>query len=167
MTDRRKNILVVDALEDTRERLATPRKRDYRVMRAASGEAALALMERDEVDLLVADVDLPGVSGLQLLQIVKANYPFTESILVTATSDLDGAVQAIKLGAYHFLSTSVDPDTLRTTVAHALERQDLNRRVQNLHAEVQDLGDRDFVTGPSPAMRGLLETVQDRKSVAQ
>jgi DNA-binding NtrC family response regulator len=159
MTGRRKNVLVVDALEDTRERLATPLKRDYRIMRAASGEAALALMERDEIDLLIADVDLPGVTGLELLQIIKANYPFTESILVTATSDLDGAVQAIKLGAYHFLSTSVDPDTLRTTVAHALERQDLNRRVQNLHAEVQDLGDREFVTGPSTAMHGLLDTV--------
>ena len=159
MTGRRKNVLLVDALEDARERLATPLKRDYRIMRAASGEAALALMERDEVDLLVADVALPGITGLELLQIIKANYPFTESILVTATSDLDGAVQAIKLGAYHFLSKSVDPDTLRTTVAHALERQDLNRRVQNLHAEVQDLGDREFVTGPSAAMRSLLETV--------
>src|SRR5262249_16640324 len=99
MTARRKNILVVAAGEDPRERLATPLKRDYRVIRAASGEAALEQMERDEVDLLIADVDLPGVSGLELLQIVRANYPLTESILVTATSDLDGAVQAIKLGA--------------------------------------------------------------------
>ena len=78
---------------------------------------------------------------------------------MTSTSDLDGAVQAIKLGAYHFLSKSVDPDSLRTTVGHALERQDLNRRVLNLHAEVQDLGDREFVAGPSRAMHDLLETV--------
>jgi len=159
MTARRKNILVVDAGEDTRERLATPLKRDYRVVRAASGEAALELMERDEIDLLIADVDLPGLTGLELLQIVRANYPLTESILVTATSDLDGAVQAIKLGAYNFLSKTVHPDALRTVVAHASERQDLNRRVLTLQTEVQDLGDREFVAGPSRAVRELLDTV--------
>ena len=74
--------MVVDALGDSRERLATPLKRDYKVLRAASGEAALALMEREEIDLLISDVQLPGVTGLELLQIVRANYPLAESILV-------------------------------------------------------------------------------------
>ncbi len=159
MSDRRKNVLIVDASEDTRERLATPLKRDYRVVRAASAEGALAAMERDEIDLLVTDVDLPGLTGFELLQVVKVNYPLTESIFVASASDLDAAVQAIKLGAYHYLDKGVDPDSLRTAVAHALERQDLNRRVLTLHAEVQDLGDREFVAGPSRAMRDLLETV--------
>ena len=102
-------MLVVDALGDSRERLATPLKRDYRVLRAASGEAALALMEREEVDLVIADVQLPGVTGLELLQIVRANYPLAESILVADGSDLEGAVQAIKLGAYHFLEQRYRP----------------------------------------------------------
>jgi DNA-binding NtrC family response regulator len=152
--------MLVDAVEGDRERLAAPLRREYRVLRAASGEAALAAMERDEVDLVVSDVRLPGVTGFELLQIVRANYPLTESILVTATSDLEGAVQAIKLGAYHFLSKDVDPDDLRTTVAHALERQDLNRRVLTLREEVQDLGDREFVTGSSRTLRDLMEVVR-------
>jgi DNA-binding NtrC family response regulator len=160
MSVRRKNILIVDPNEETRDRLTTPLKRDYRVLRAASGEAALALMERDEIDLLISDIDLPGVTGLELLRIVRANYRLTESILVTSTSDLDGAVQAIKLGAYQYLSKEVDPDGLRTAVAHALERQDLNRRVLTLHAEVQDLGDREFVAGQSRIMRELMDLVQ-------
>ena len=160
MSVRRKTVIVVDAGEETRERLATPLKREYRVLRAASGEAALAAMERDEVDLLLADVRLPGVTGFELLRIVRANYPLTESILVTATSDLEGAVHAIKLGAYHFLSKDVDPDDLRTTVAHALERQDLNRRVLTLREEVQGLGDREFVAGSSQTMRALIEVVR-------
>ncbi len=159
MSVRRKTVLVVDAAEDTRERLTTPLKREYRVVRAASGEAALALMERDEIDLVIADVSLPGVTGFELLQIVRANYPLAESILVTSTSDLDGAVQAIKLGAYHYLSKDTDPDSLRTAVSHALERQDLNRQVLTLRDEVQDLGDREFVAGPSRTMRELLEVV--------
>lgn len=160
MSVRRKTVLIVDSAEDTREHLATPLKREYRVIRAASGEAALALMERDEIDLVIADVHLPGVTGFELLQIVRANHPLTESILVTSTSDFDGAVQAIKLGAYHYLSKDTDPDALRTSVAHALERQDLNRRVLTLRDEVQDLGDREFVAGPSRTMRELLEVVQ-------
>jgi DNA-binding NtrC family response regulator len=156
----RKTVLIVDREEDSRERLSTPLKRDYRVLRAASAESALALMEREEIDLLIADVHLPGLSGFELLQIVRANYSLIESILVAAASDLDGAVQAIKLGAYHYLSKDTDPGSLRTAVAHASERQDLNRRMLSLRAEVQDLGDREFVTGPSRAMRDLLEVVQ-------
>ncbi len=152
-------MMVVDALGDARERLATPLKRDYRVLRAASGEAALALMEREEIDLLISDVQLPGVTGLELLQIVRANYPLAESILVADESDLEGAVQAIKLGAYHFLGKDADPDTLRTAVAHASERQDLNRRLITLRDEVQDLGDREFIVGPSRAMQDVIDVV--------
>jgi DNA-binding NtrC family response regulator len=159
MNVRRKTTLVVDSSEATRERMATPLKRDYRVLRAASAEAALTLMERDEVDLILADVHLPGLTGFDLLRIVRANYPLIESILVGATSDLDAAVEAIKLGAYHYLTKDTDPDALRSAVGHASERQDLNRRVLTLSAEVQDLGDREFVTGPSRAMRELLEVV--------
>jgi DNA-binding NtrC family response regulator len=151
--------MVVDALGDSRERLATPLKRDYKVLRAASGEAALALMEREEIDLMISDVQLPGVTGLELLQIVRANYPLAESILVADDSDLDGAVQAIKLGAYHFLGKDTDPDTLRAAVAHASERQDLNRRLITLRDEVQDIGDREFVVGPSRAMQDVIEIV--------
>src|SRR5687767_10027661 len=102
MSVRRKTVLVVDSEEQTRERIAATLKRDYRVVRAASGEAALTQMEREEVDLVLADASLPGISGFELLRIVRANYPFAESILLSAGSDLDGAVQAIKLGAYHY-----------------------------------------------------------------
>jgi DNA-binding NtrC family response regulator len=159
MSVRRKTVLVVDSEEQTRERIAATLKRDYRVIRAASGEAALTQMEREEVDLVLADASLPGISGFELLRIVRANYPLAESILLSAGSDLDGAVQAIKLGAYHYLSKDIEPDSLRTAVAHASERQDLNRQVITLRAEVQELGDRDFVSGKSRSIREVLGTV--------
>jgi DNA-binding NtrC family response regulator len=150
----------VDAGEDTRERLTMPLKRDYRVLRAASGEAALTLMEREEVDLVIADVTLPGITGFELLRILRANYPLTEVILVSSGSDLAGAVQAIKLGAYHYLSKEGDPDALRTAVSHAAERQALNRRVLTLESEVQDVGEREFVAGQSRAIREVTDLVQ-------
>jgi DNA-binding NtrC family response regulator len=159
MSVRRKTIIVVDGSEDTRERLSTPLKRDYRVLRAASGETALALMDREEVDLVVADARLPGLTGFELLRIMRANYPLIETILVSDESDLAGAVEAVKLGAYDYLSKAADPDAFRTAVARASERQDLNRRVLTLESEVQDLGEREFVTGQSRSMRDVLELV--------
>jgi DNA-binding NtrC family response regulator len=160
MSVRRKTVLVIDADDDARERLATPLRRDHRVLRASSGEAALGLMEREEVDIVVADAALPGISAFELLRIVRENYPLAESILVASSSDVEGAVQAIKLGAYHYLAKTADPDAYRTTISRASERQDLNRRVLTLKAEVQELGDREFIAGPSRSMRDTLELVQ-------
>jgi DNA-binding NtrC family response regulator len=117
-------------------------------------------MERDEIDLVLADAVLPGINGFELLRILRANYPLTEVILVSSGSDLAGAVQAIKLGAYHYLSKEGDPDALRAAVSHAAERQDLNRRVLTLESEVQDVGEREFVTGQSRGMRDVTDLVQ-------
>jgi DNA-binding NtrC family response regulator len=157
---RRKTVLVIDANDSARERLATPLRRENRVVRAASGESALAVMEREEIDIVVADSQLPGISAFELLRIVRENYPLVETIVAGESSDVEGAVQAIKQGAYHYLSKAADADTLRATVGHASQRQDLNRRVLTLTAEVQELGDREFVAGPSRAMREMLELVQ-------
>jgi two-component system, NtrC family, response regulator HydG len=160
MNARRKTVLVVDPAEDARDRLSAPLKRDYRLLRAASGESALAVMQAEEVDLVIADVDLPGLTGFDFLRVVRANYPLTETIMVSAAPDLDRAVQSIKLGAYHFLSKSADPDTVRTTVLQASERQDVNRHVLPLEGQVQGLGEREFVTGHSRAIRDVLDVVQ-------
>lgn len=160
MSARRKTVMIVDTAEDSRERLSTPLKRDYRVLRAASGEAALGLMEGEEIDLVISDVDLPGITGFEFLRVLRANYPLCETLMISAGSDLDRAVQAIKLGAYHYLSKDASLDAFRTAIAHASERQDLNRRVLTLESEVQGLGEREFVTGQSRAMRDVLDVVQ-------
>ncbi len=160
MSARRKTILVVDDDDDARDAMATPLKRDYRTLRAASGEAALALMDREDVDLVMAEAALPGISGFELLQIIRENYPLVEVVLTSHTPDVEEAVRAIKLGAYHFLSKPADPDAVRVLVGHAGERQDLNRRVLTLEDEVDDLDRREFVAGPSPALRDVLDTVQ-------
>ena len=115
----RKTVLVIDSNDDARERLSQTLRRDYRVIRAASAEAGLALMDREEVDVLVADVQQPALGGIDLLQIVRENFPLVEIIMTSAAPDVDGAVRAIKLGAYHFLTKDADPDVLRDLVRHA------------------------------------------------
>jgi two-component system, NtrC family, response regulator AtoC len=158
MSARRKTVLVIDAEDEARERLSQILRRDYRVIRAANAEAGLALMDREDVDVLVADVQQPGLGGLDLLQIVRENFPLVEIIMTSAAPDVDGAVTAIKRGAYHFLTKDADPDVLRGLVRHAGERQDLHRHVLTLQDAARDTG-REFITGPSTALKDVLETV--------
>ena len=159
MSARRKTVLVIDANEEARERLSQTLRRDYRVIRASSAESGLALMDKEDVDVLVADVNQPGLSGLDLLQIVRENFPLIELIMTSEIADVDGAVSAIKLGAYHFLTKDGDPDVLRELVRHAGERQDLHRHVLTLQDAAGDAAARDFITGPSPALKDVLDTV--------
>jgi len=160
MAPNRKTLLLVDADESARERLANILKRDARVLRAGSAEAALTMLGRDGVDLVLSDAALPGVSGFDFLRIVLENYLLAEFVMLADAPDVDLAVQAVKLGAYHVLVKGAEPETVRSIVAHASERQDLNRQVLTLAAQVQqEQGDRDFVCGPSPATREVLEKV--------
>src|SRR5262245_4044230 len=159
MPARRKTVLVIDASDEGRERLSQTLRRDYRVVRAASAEAGLALMDKEEVDVLVADVQQPSIGGIDLLQIVKENFPLIEIIMTSSAPDVDGAVRAIKLGAYHFLTKDSDPDVLRDFVRHAGERQDLHRHVLTLQDAAGDAGGREFINGPSTSLKDVLETV--------
>jgi DNA-binding NtrC family response regulator len=159
MSARRKTVLIIDAQDDARERVSQTLRRDYRVVRAASAEAGLALIDKEDVDVIVTDVALPGIGGLDLLKIIRENFPLTEVIMTSEAADVDGAVKAIKLGAYHFLTKDVDPDVLRTLVSHAGERQDLNRHVLTLRDAAGDDGGREFVSGPSTSLKEVVETV--------
>jgi len=160
MSLRRKTILVVDPDEDAREAIVTPLKRDYRVLRAAAGGPAAEVLMKEEVDVVITDITLPDMAGVQLLQLSRVNFPLTEVILTSSQTNVDEAVQAIKLGAYHFLTKPVPIETLRAIVGHAEERAELNRRVLRLEDQVGDAGQREFVAGPSVALREVLETAQ-------
>ena len=152
-------MLVIDAHDEARERLSQTLRRDFRVIRASSAEAGLALMNREEVDVLVTDRQLPALGGLDLLQVVRENFPLVEVIMTSDGPDVDAAVSAIKLGAYHFLTKDADPDVFRALVRHAAERQDLNRHVLTLQDAADGATARDFITGPSTALKDVLETV--------
>ncbi len=152
-------MLVIDAHDEARERLSQTLRRDFRVIRASSAEAGLALMNREEVDVLVTDRQLPALGGLDLLQVVRENFPLVEVIMTSDGPDVDAAVSAIKLGAYHFLTKDADPDVFRALVRHAAERQDLNRHVLTLQDAADGAAARDFITGPSTTLKDVLETV--------
>ncbi|MBF8301496.1 MAG: Fis family transcriptional regulator [Acidobacteria bacterium] len=160
MSERRKTVLIVDDDEGMRETLTAALKRDYRVLRAATGEAALQMMEKEDVELMLLDVRLPGISGFEVLKITKENYPYVEVIVISVVKDLESAIEAMRHGAYHYISKDFDPEGVRTVVANASERQDLSRHVMRLRAEVAEQVDREFVVGPSQGTREILELVR-------
>jgi len=160
MSTKTKTILIVDDDEGMRDTIAAIFKRDYRILRAPSGEAGLMVLNREDVDLVLLDVRLPGIGGFDVLKIVKENYSLVEVIIISAISEVETAVQAMKHGAYHYITKDFDYDTMRSLVRNALERQDLNRQVLTLSAQIADQSDREFVVGPSQAGREILDLVQ-------
>jgi DNA-binding NtrC family response regulator len=161
MADRRKTILIVDDDEGMRETLTAMLRRDYRVLRAATGEFALQILEKEDVDLMLLDIRLPGISGFEVLKIVRENYPYIEVIVISVIKELDVAIEAMRYGAYHYISKDFDLESVRTLVANASERQDLSRDVLRLSTEVaEQQHDREFVAGASRSTREILELVQ-------
>ena len=158
--DRRKTLLVVDSDDEIRESLTAALRRDYRVLRAATGEAALQIMQKEDVDLMLLEVHLRGISGFEVLKIARENYPYVETIVISKTKELDTAIEAMRHGAYHYISKDFDLESIRTLFANAAERQDLSRDVTRLKEEVAEQNEREFVVGPSRSTRSVVELVQ-------
>src|SRR6058998_825817 len=160
MSHKPKTVLIVDDDEGMRDTLTAILKREYRVLRVASGEAALPVLNREDVDLMLLDVRLPGISGFEVLRIVKENYSLVEVLMISAINEIETAVQAMKHGAYHYITKEFDYDQLRSLVRNAGERQDLNRQVLTLSAQVAEQTEREFVVGPNKITRDIVDLVQ-------
>src|SRR5712675_578752 len=159
MNPKPKTVLIVDDDEGMRDTLTAILKREYRVLRVATGEAALPVLTREDVDLVLLDVRLPGISGFEVLRIIKENYSLVEVIMISAITEIETAVQAMKHGAYHYVTKEFDYDQLRSLVRNASERQDLNRQVLTLSAQVADQSEREFIVGPSRNTRDIVDLV--------
>ena len=154
-----KTVLIVDDDEGMRDLMASLLKRDFRVLRVATGEAALAVLNKDEVDLVLLDVHLPGITGFEVLRIIRENFSLVEVIMVSSITEIETAVQAMKHGAYHYITKDVAHEQLRSLLRHASERQNLNRQVLTLAAQVAEETGREFVVGSSRATRDIVDLV--------
>ncbi len=153
-------VLLVDQDDAWREALADALRVDRRILRAASGETALGMLTREEVDVLLVDLAQPGISAFETLRIARENFDLTEVIVTGVEPDVDAAVESVKLGAFHFAPKSAGADTVRALVARALERQSLTRQVQVLSAEAWTTTDREFIVGPSRALQDVVDLVR-------
>jgi DNA-binding NtrC family response regulator len=153
-------VLLVDQDDAWREAVAAALKADYRVLRASNGESAIAMLMREDVDAMLVAVEQTGISGFETLRIARENFELTEVIVTAPQSDVDHAIEAVKLGAFHFVPKTGGPEAVRSLVERALERQTLARQVQVLSAEAADTTEREFVVGPSRAVHDVVDLVR-------
>ena len=151
------HVLIVDDEMNIRRVLAAMLKRDgYEVTTAADGEQALAVLQKTPVHVVVTDLVMPKVGGMELLKKVSADYPDVPVILITAHGSVDSAVAALKAGAFDYVTKPFEQEELRKVIAKAARANDLER--QNVH-EGSGEGERPPLVGESPAMKAIYDMV--------
>ena len=154
-------ILVVDDDATMREALRdTLGAEGYGVVAVANAIHAIAELERQETDLVLADLTLPRVSGLELLDSVRRQWPGIEVIVITGQGSIETAVDAIKRGAYHYVTKPFTPDEILHLVGQALERRRLVHRKERLEEELSLVRGMHQLVGHSEPMRRIHEIIQ-------
>ncbi|MFW5878380.1 MAG: sigma-54-dependent transcriptional regulator [Myxococcota bacterium] len=138
---RRRSVLVVDDEEGVRRTLAIILDEGgYDVRAVADGTAALKEIERSDFEVVVTDVRMPGVGGLELLERVRETSPETTVIVMSAYGNQDTAIEAVKRGAYDFISKPFKPDEMVLLLRKAEEREALRSENRRLRAELAARG---------------------------
>ena len=132
----------------------------YRVDTIQNGEGALGRLEEQDYALVITDIKLPGMSGLELLARITVDWPEAAVIIMTAFSSISSAVEAMKLGAEDYIGKPFQLDELAITVEKALERQSLRREVKELRAEVRERYNFSNIVGRSKPMQQLFEVIK-------
>ncbi len=148
-------LLAVDDDADHRHLVATTfgRTPTIDVATVADGESALAAAGREPPDVVLLDLSVPGIGGLDLLQKLKLVVPRVPIVVVTATGDGRAAVEAIRMGAYQFLTKPVNPQELLVIVKRALERAELIAEIESLRHRADGDDPLTARLGQSPPMQ--------------
>jgi two-component system, NtrC family, response regulator AtoC len=160
-TDRpaRPVILVVDDDPGIREAFRLVLEEEYELLEAEDGPRAIRIVQGSPVDLVLLDVRLPGMDGIEVLERIKAIDEHVEVVLVTAVQTVRAAVAAMKLGALDYLTKPFDEDEILPLIRRALERRALDREVVYLRSELARERDFDQLIGQHPLMQQLYQLI--------
>jgi DNA-binding NtrC family response regulator len=159
------SILIVDDEDSVRDSLLNWFIEDgYEVEAAEHAKKALQLLEKKDFNIILADIKMPGMDGLELQRRIKALNSETIVIIMTAFASVETAVQALKDGAYDYVTKPFDPDDLSHLIRNAGAQIRLSKENEALRKRVTSLEDVDDIIGHSEAIRTLLEQIE---SVAQ
>jgi two-component system response regulator HydG len=154
-------ILVVDDDDALRHSLARVLEQNgYEVVTAGCGQGARAVLADKEVAVALLDLVLPDVEGLELLREIKTTQPDTEVLVVTAFGSIEGAVEAMRQGAYDYLTKPFRAGELLATVAKALERSALERENRWLRLQLSQQAIDRILVGHSAAMQRVKRLVE-------
>lgn len=157
-----KEILIVDDEIDMLQLLKRSLEPDLacRIETATSGQEALRILFRKSFDLVLADIKMPGMDGLELLERIKADYPDLTVVMMTAFGGVETAVEAMRNGAYDFISKPFDHETILVRLEKALERSGLIKENVRLQMECHDRDAFQKMVGNSAVMNRLYQTIQ-------
>ena len=155
------HVLVVDDEAIARENLAyILRKEGHEVVCADSGEAALKAMQHVQFDLIMTDFRMKGVDGLQVLDAARGKQPAPEVIVVTGYATVGNAVEAMKRGAFFYVSKPYQIDEVRVLVHQALEKHFLRQEVKQLRQQVRSAVTQPLIIGTSTRIQSLKRAVR-------
>jgi len=154
-------ILIVDDEQSLRDMLSLALSDEgWDVATAGDGEAAVAALQAEDVDVVLSDIRMPGMDGLELLRELTANAPDTDVIMMTAHASTDTAIEALRLGAYDYITKPFDLEELKITVRRALDQQALRRDNVMLRQALADRNSFGNLVGRSQAMHRVFELIR-------
>ena len=155
-------ILIVDDELVMRESLAAWLQRDgHHVRTAESGEEALAKIEKTRFDILIMDIKMDGMSGLEVLRHVQENDPDVAVVMITAYGSISTAIEAMKNGAFDYLLKPFDPEELGVLIEKIIAHRNQAKENLFLREDVKQRTRFESMIGQSPPMQAVFETVQD------
>jgi DNA-binding NtrC family response regulator len=155
------NILVVDDEKNIREGLGKVLELDgYKVLLASDGKEAIQVLSRGDIDLVITDLKMPNLSGEEVLQKATSTSPNLPVIILTGHGTIENAVQAMKNGAYDYLTKPVNMDRLSLLVQRALSARELMLQHRAMQEQLQKRHQFSSIIGKSESMKKIFEVVQ-------
>ena len=156
------SILIADDEESMRDacrQVLAPE--GFLLKEASSGEGTLEIMRQEPFDLVILDLKMPKVDGMEILRRIRQESPDTAAVVITGYPSVDSAVEAMKLGAADFLPKPFTPDVLRLTVRRALQSSRMARENLLLKSQLEEVRGRDYrLIGQSEPMRQISDLVR-------
>jgi two-component system response regulator HydG len=156
----RPRILIADDKENILKLLRKILADGYDVTTAEDGRRALALVAAGDFDVVVTDIKMPGTDGFAVLREVKRTRPDVEVIMMTAYGSVEKAVEAMKEGAYDYLTKPFEPDEALLTIEKAVERKRLREQARDLRRTLEDSYRFENLVGKSAAMRKAFDLMR-------
>lgn len=155
------HILLVDDQSSMRLTLtALLKQAGHTLMQAGTGTDALEKIEKNDFDIVITDLKLDDINGMDVLKAAKTNNPQTEVIMLTGYGSVETAVEAMKSGARDYLTKPIDTEELLLAIGSAMERQRLKSTVARLRSEVEQKFDAGSIVACSEPMQKVLQMVQ-------
>ena len=154
-------ILVVDDEESIREFLDIMlRKEGFEVTLAEDGQKAIDLLKKKSFDMVISDLQMPNVTGMELLKHMRESYPDTRFMIVTAFGTTESAVEAMKMGAYDYITKPFKIDEVRLIIGNALRSRNLEVENRSLKKELSKEYNFQNIVGNSDVMHRIYEMIQ-------